>query len=151
MLGDLSHPENETHCRPEPALTFTHPDDVLHSPGLSGGEKRSILAAWASDAHAVPNLPAMRQLDSGAMVKVDEVLAALQTLDASEGEAMRQRPAQRASSAKPITIMRWRRPFRHDGGDDDDDPPPCPTTALPPGVELELRRRRDADWMLSAA
>ena len=45
---------------------------------------------------------------------------------------------------------RWLRPLRR-RRDDDDDPPPCPAAALPPGVELELRRRREIDLALVAA
>ena len=37
-------------------LAFNHPDDVLHDTTLTLEEKRATLAAWASDAHAVPNV-----------------------------------------------------------------------------------------------
>lgn len=72
---------NECNRRSDLTAAFTHPDDVLRSGVLSDGDKRQILAAWASDAHTVPNQPAMRKLDSGAVVSIDTVLAALRALD----------------------------------------------------------------------
>ena len=132
------------------ALTFTHPDDVLHSISLSVAEKRALLAAWASDAHAVPNLPAMRQLHSGAIVSVDAILAGLQALDAS-GTAKGASRGERGTKPRLTSIPRWCRfPGRRDY-DNDDDPPPCPASALPPLVERELRLRRDEAWGLLAA
>jgi hypothetical protein len=130
------------------AAEFTHPDDVLHSRMISLADKRAILAAWASDAHVVPNLPAMRQLDSGAIVDIDTVLAALRALDAP-GIRAKSTQAEGGSWARP-RISLWRRAPRGDNNDDDD-PPPCPAAAIPPGVELELRRRRDQAWGLAAA
>lgn len=131
-------------------MTFTHPDDVLHSRVLSEADKRAVLAAWASDAHAVPNLPTMRQLDSGAIVGIDAVLSALRALDAAETSAIPARGGRRIGPKPRFTLTQRlrRRPRGEDGGDD---PPPCPTAALPPGVELELLRRRDETWRLVAA
>ena len=131
-------------------MTFTHPDDVVLSRVLSDADKRAVLAAWASDAHAVPNMPAMRQLDSGAIVSIDTVLAALRALD-SRGPSALPFGGGQGPGPKPrfTSKMRWRRAPRR--GDDDDDPPPSPAAALPPGVELELRRRRDEIWQLAAA
>ena len=148
--SDLStNVSNDAAGLSDPTMTFTHPDDVLHSRVLSEGDKRAILAVWASDAHAVPNLPAMRQLDSGAIVGIDAVLAALRALDAGDTGAAPS-GARRIGPKPRFTLMtRWRRrPRGEDGGDD---PPPSPTAALPPGVELELRRRRDETWRLAAA
>jgi hypothetical protein len=150
---DLSRPVPSRFTqRSDQVHTFTHPDDVLHNRSLSLGEKRALLAAWASDAHAVPNLPAMRQLDSGAIVSIDAVLDALRALDASD-DARPRKAEQRASAARPRLplVFRWRRSLRSRDHDDDDDPPPCPASAIPPGIELELRRRRDAAWNLKAA
>jgi hypothetical protein len=42
-----------------PGDVFRHPREVLTYPGLSTGEKRAILASWASDAHAVNSCPAL--------------------------------------------------------------------------------------------
>jgi hypothetical protein len=39
-----------------PGSVYDHPRDVVTDPTLSAGEKRAILASWASDAAAVaPN------------------------------------------------------------------------------------------------
>ena len=149
--SDLSrNVANETDGLSGVAISFTHPDDVLHSEILSLGEKRAHPAAWASDAHAVPNRPAMRQLDSGAVVSIDAVLDALRALDATEEAAIPKRPARSSSKAHLVPLPKWCRQLRG-RNDDDDDPPPCPSAALPPGVELELRRRRDRAWGLVAA
>jgi hypothetical protein len=64
-------------------LPFSSPQDVLAYPALSTSDKRSILASWASDACAVENLPNWRKLpDTGARLPLDDILDALQALDA---------------------------------------------------------------------
>jgi len=69
----------------EPTLSVTaalmHPDDVISNLQLTRAQRREILASWASDARAVPDMPALRQLDNGAIVRVDDVLCALSALD----------------------------------------------------------------------
>jgi hypothetical protein len=67
-----------------PAAAFSHPDEVLSHSGLTVAEKRAILASWASDAHAVEDMPWLRQLECGARVSLSEVLSALRSLDAEE-------------------------------------------------------------------
>ena len=111
---------------------FGHPYDVVDHPNLSPGEKRALLASWASDANAVPHMPSLRQLPDGSIVKLDDILGALKALDercdivAGRGN----RPA-----LWPLRLKRHRRPRlrmwprsgrRHD---DDDDPPPFPAGA----------------------
>ncbi|MFG1201145.1 hypothetical protein V5F29_01950 [Xanthobacter aminoxidans] len=61
---------------------LVHPDQVLDHPSMSDEEKRALLSSWASDRHAVENAPALRRLDSGAVVLVDDILAALAALPA---------------------------------------------------------------------
>ncbi|GLI23137.1 hypothetical protein GGQ86_003323 [Xanthobacter flavus] len=61
---------------------LVHPDQVLDHPFMSDAEKRTLLSSWASDRHAVENAPALRRLDSGAVVPVDDILAALAALPA---------------------------------------------------------------------
>lgn len=62
--------------------TYAEPRCVLNDPGLSIEEKRSILAAWASDAFAVENAPALRRMPGSERdVTIDELLEALSTLD----------------------------------------------------------------------
>jgi hypothetical protein len=65
-----------------PAQAFDHPRDVVGDTDLTLGEKRAILASWASDACAVEATPALRCAPGARqMVPVDEILEALRTLD----------------------------------------------------------------------
>ena len=126
---------------PEPSLSITaalmHPDDVMNTPQLSRAQKQEILASWASDARAVQDMPALRQLDNGAIVRVDDVLRALSALDddvsCSQHASAPIRPSVQRRRRGPIS---WRdialRGRSKD--DDDDDPPPCPAvlSALAP-------------------
>lgn len=70
-----------------PTSNFEHPKDVLRAALLSQQEKRAILASWASDQYAVESIPALRHYpgSSGAVTLAD-VMAALKSLDAEEGE-----------------------------------------------------------------
>jgi hypothetical protein len=111
------------------------PDDVLNHTTMSVPEKRALLASWASDAHAVPDAPSLRQLDDGSIVKVDDILRALKALDECEQQG---RDTPRKLWHVPFTRRRgldhrkwsWIRRSRRD---DDDDPPPCPAyAAIPP-------------------
>ena len=72
----------------EPGDIFRHPRDVLAHPGLKAEEKRAVLAAWASDVHAVETAPALRRLPGrlAVTVSVDDVLAALRVLDGADRE-----------------------------------------------------------------
>jgi hypothetical protein len=64
-----------------PADAFAHPQDVLRDADLTINEKRSILAAWASDACAVEAMPGLRKSPAGATVTFDEIMDALKDLD----------------------------------------------------------------------
>ena len=65
-----------------PANAFCHPSDVVRDADLTLGEKRAILAAWASDACAVEAAPSLRSVPGGAsQVPVDEIFQALFELD----------------------------------------------------------------------
>jgi hypothetical protein len=65
-----------------PGSVYDHPHDVVADPTRSIGEKRAILASWASDAAAVTSNPALRELPgSHRRVTIDEVLEALSSLD----------------------------------------------------------------------
>jgi hypothetical protein len=44
-----------------PGSVFDHPLDVVTDLTISIGEKRAILASWASDAAAVASNPALRE------------------------------------------------------------------------------------------
>lgn len=60
---------------------FTSPNDVLLNPQMTLAEKKELLARWASDACAVTDASALRQLPSGAIVRLSDILASLQKLD----------------------------------------------------------------------
>jgi hypothetical protein len=106
-----------------------HPDDVLSNLQLTRPQKREILASWASDARAVHDMPALRQLDNGAIVRVDDVLRALRILDDSAASGQYAaglfRSSVRHQRRRPVSGPKIApRPVSRD--DDDDDPPPCP-------------------------
>lgn len=64
-----------------PARAFAHPMDVVRDPDLTLNEKRAILASWASDACAVEAAPELRIAASGGVVRWDDIMDALRTLD----------------------------------------------------------------------
>jgi len=110
---------------------WAHPHHVLSDPSMTIEEKRGLLASWASDARAVPNYPALRQLESGHLVTIDAVLNALKRLDGTEEPP--------APGAHPGAVSRrghWSRisrlSRRHSSDDDDDDPSsPAPAGIIP--------------------
>lgn len=109
------------------------PDDVLKEE-MTIGAKRALLAFWASDVHAVPGRPALRQLENGAIVEVGDILRALNQLD----EIGRKPPDFRGRSNVGRSSDRRRDKarrswLRYPWRDDDDDPPPVPAyVAVPP-------------------
>ena len=141
---DLSTTLGPARTVAEVAGTLGHPDDVLSDTSLTGAEKREILSAWASDAHAVPDRPTLRQLPSGAVVEVADALRALRALDGSDPPTTTpERPATWRARRRP-SLPRLRLLLRRrDDDDDDDDPPPAPAGALPFGVALARRRKWD--------
>jgi hypothetical protein len=64
-----------------PAKAFAHPMNVARDPELTLNEKRAILASWASDACAVEAAPELRATGSGGLVRWDDIMDALRTLD----------------------------------------------------------------------
>ena len=128
--------------RPEPApaeslrsteFSFMHPDDVVSDRRLTHAEKREILASWASDVHAIPNAPALRQLDNGAVVRIDDVLRALNSL----GEGNASEPTV-FDPVRSFAALHFRPPrqlrsaLQRNSSDDDEDPPPCPAMVAKP-------------------
>jgi hypothetical protein len=84
-----------------PDSVFDHPRDVLADQTISPGEKRAILASWASDAAAVLSNPALRELPgSHRTVTIDEVLEALSVLDHGPKEPPGGKPARTKSAAR---------------------------------------------------
>jgi hypothetical protein len=72
----------------EPFSRFLHPFDVARHPSLEPEVKRALLASWASDRSAVRNKPALRKPPgTKRAVPVDDVLAALRSLDGGETRA----------------------------------------------------------------
>ena len=65
-----------------PAQAFGHPSEVVGDPDLTLNEKRAILASWASDACAVETAPELRRSPGGQVVRFDDIMDALRTLDA---------------------------------------------------------------------
>lgn len=62
------------------------PMHVVDTPSIAVDDKRTILAAWASDFCAVDSHPALRHLPGTAEpVSIDEVQAALRELDRRYG------------------------------------------------------------------
>lgn len=65
-----------------PAVGFAHPRDVLKDPDLTPGDKRAVLASWASDASAVQDQPGLRWLlGTAEPVPLADVRDALARLD----------------------------------------------------------------------
>lgn len=133
-MTDLQNIQNVSRSAglPDPASVFGRPDDIVDDSAMTTQEKRAVLASWASDVNAVPDVPSLRQLPDGSIVKLEDILRALQSLDATDGLLS---SAKRIDRAGARTIPRRRgqwikwRPGR--GRSDDDDPPPCPATAAP--------------------
>jgi hypothetical protein len=88
--------------------SFRYPHEVVQDPSLGAEHKRAILAAWASDAHAVESFPTLRHLPGTPFpVTFSAVMDARLQLD------------------------------RADGADDnDDEPPPAPPRIRRPTAGL---------------
>src|SRR4051812_29873808 len=85
MERKLHHPGSEFAVDVDglvhPWRVFERPSDLLNDADLSLNEKRALLASWASDACAIEAAPALRKASSGRLVKFDEIMDALRTLD----------------------------------------------------------------------
>jgi hypothetical protein len=63
-------------------LLFRRPIDVVRAPSLSVDDKRTILAAWASDFYAIDSKPSLRHVPGTPdPVSIDEIQSALRELD----------------------------------------------------------------------
>ena len=63
-------------------MQLRRPMDVVRASALSVDDKRSILAAWASDLYAIDSKPALRQLPgTPEPVSIDDVQSALKAFD----------------------------------------------------------------------
>lgn len=85
---------------------------------MTKGEKRALLASWLSDNRAVEHLHGYRQLDNGALVRLEDICEALRKLA----------ELPRWSFFPQISTKLLRRAGRKSprDKDDDDDPPPAP-------------------------
>jgi len=102
------------------------PMGVVNDTRMSTQEKREILADWASDRRTVVDHPALRRLDTGAIVDIDTILDALKRLDSPNVTI-----AGYSQSNQPPDRQGKRRSWSFWENDDDDDPPPCPAAAKP--------------------
>lgn len=112
--------------------TFNHPDDVLFDATLSTAQKRALLASWASDRRAVPNRPSERQIDSGAIVEIDEILAAICALD---GKVEDDRVGGTFRTGRGLA----RGHFAANPGARDDEPPPRGAAAARPFRPIRVK------------
>jgi hypothetical protein len=110
------------------AAIYTHPEDVGSDPKLTTAEKRAVLASWVSDARADENAPALRRLDSGAIVEIDAILRVLASLDERAPDPRADRKPPPPFRRRRRVIARWlnRGGPPNSSNDDDDDPPPAP-------------------------
>jgi hypothetical protein len=82
-----------------PGSVFDHPRDVLADQTLSRGEKRLILASWASAAAAVASCPSLLAVPGArGAVSIDDVLEALSDLDHSPRHPPGGKPARLKST-----------------------------------------------------
>ena len=133
------------------SLVFGHPDEVVGEQALTLAEKRSLLASWASDACAVEDSPSLRQLASGAVVRVDDILAALRSLDFNEPRHEASLSFVQPFARRGSQPTARRRPLR---SDDDDEPPPSAADARVPSARKVLtvcslgdsQLMGDSDW-----
>lgn len=114
-----------------PGDVFGHPREVLEHPKLTRGQKRAILASWASDANAMVDAPDLRCLSGsrGEPVPLDAVLHTLRMLDGERAPKARRSGAPRDRRRPRLSLLR--RSIKRDRSDDDDDPPPCPAVIMP--------------------
>ncbi|MBB2687804.1 UNVERIFIED_ORG: hypothetical protein GGD48_004923 [Rhizobium etli] len=67
-------------------MQLQRPIDVVKAAALSADDKRTLLAAWASDFYAVGSKPAFRHIPgTPAPVPIDEIHSALAELDRRYG------------------------------------------------------------------
>jgi hypothetical protein len=130
---DASHLSDQHESGADSLGSHAHPDEVLGDPRLTFAQKRGILASWASDARAVLDAPALRQLESGVVLHIDIILDALKVLDAEEGGApMPLMPQRWVRPSRRRRMRSWMRFVNRCTGNDDDDPPPTPAAAKVP-------------------
>ena len=94
-----------------PANAFAHPMDVVRDKDLTLNEKRAILASWASDACAIEAAPDLRVNRSSSVVRWDDIMDALRTLDKETENYAKPLPHyKRVLARKDAGILGMRRP-----------------------------------------
>ena len=100
-----------------PARAFAHPMDVVRDPDLTLNEKRAILASWASDACALEAAPDLHVTNSGRVVRWDDIMDALRTLDREADGYGRPLPHYKRVLAKKRAGLLGMSPRSHGSGD----------------------------------
>jgi hypothetical protein len=100
-----------------PARAFAHPSDVVCDLDLTLNEKRAILASWASDACAVEAAPELRMSMSGNVVRWDDIMDALRTLDREAAGAGKPLPHYKRVLARKNAGRLGANPRRREPGD----------------------------------
>jgi hypothetical protein len=94
-----------------PANAFAHPMDVVRDEDLTLNEKRAILASWASDACAIEAAPDLRVNISRSVVRWDDIMDALRTLDKETENYAKPLPHyKRVLARKDAGLLGMRRP-----------------------------------------
>ena len=94
-----------------PANAFAHPMDVVRDKDLTLNEKRAILASWASDACAIEAAPDLRVNSSRSVVRWDDIMDALRTLDRETENYAKPLPHyKRVLARKNAGLLGMRRP-----------------------------------------
>ena len=94
-----------------PANAFAHPMDVVRDEDLTLNEKRAILASWASDACAIEAAPDLRVNSSRSVVRWDDIMDALRTLDKETENYAKPLPHyKRVLTRKDAGLLGMRRP-----------------------------------------
>jgi hypothetical protein len=79
---DLAEPfDDNAFVSDSDLIGFHRPREIVQDPLLTLARKRQLLAYWASDIHAVPGAPALRNFAFGPTVSIDDIQAALRELD----------------------------------------------------------------------
>jgi len=93
-----------------PANAFAHPMDVVRDEDLTLNEKRAILASWASDACAIEAAPDLRVNSSRSVVRWDDIMDALRTLDKETANYAKPLPHyKRVLARKDVGLLGMRR------------------------------------------
>jgi hypothetical protein len=100
-----------------PSRAFRHPLDVVRDTDMTVAEKRSVLASWASDACSIDSNPALRAAATGSVVSYDDIIDALQSLDAGQSADTMTYAFKRRQRRRRWSDWKGRRRGEPDNGD----------------------------------